>query len=122
MQFDGISAAAEAVCQFYYVNKPTLPTHMVEILDKVIGMTRSPVDAVVKTAEVLYANLDSLTIDMKELAAACAELAARHGFHGMDIDSRGDLMALVLREKALPTNATIPLPITEYLAPSPFPT
>jgi hypothetical protein len=40
----------------------------------------------------------------------------------MDIDSRGDLMALVLREKALPINATIPLPITEYLAPSPFPT
>lgn len=103
MRFDGISKAAQVLSEFYFTNKDSLPAEVAEPLGDVIGMTRSPVDAVVITAEVVYAYRDAegMTDELKALGAACASLAAVHGFHGFDIDSRGDRISLLLRGKSL---------------------
>lgn len=120
MQFEGIGDAAQALSQFYFANKDALPERIAEPLGRVIGMTRSPVDAVVTTAEVVYAyrNDDDVSAELKELGAACASLAAAHGYHGFDAESRGDRISMLLRGRKLPSGAEPPAVAPEYAAPS----
>ena len=118
MQFEGIGDAAQALSQFYFTNKDTLPTKVAEMMGCVIGMTRSPVDAVVTTAEVVYAfREEDVSVELKELGAACASLAAVHGYHGFDIDSRGDHISLLLRGRRLPSGVDAPAVAAEYTTP-----
>lgn len=101
MQFEGIGQAAKAVTEFYILNKEAMPSHIVERLDGNIGMSRSPVDAVVRFTEAAYANLDGeLPEGMAELAAGCALLCEEMGYHDFgEADERGSKIARALLGK-----------------------
>jgi hypothetical protein len=115
MYFEGIADAALAVSEFYYANKDDLPDHVEAKFAELVGQTRSPVDAVVKAAEIIYANRASLDVIALELGAGLASLAAAQGFHGLDMDARGDRMALVLRGQTVKGDA--PEAKAEYATP-----
>jgi hypothetical protein len=118
LQFEGIGEAAQAANEFYFTNKSLLPAHIAEPLSRAIGMTRSPVDAVITVAEVAYAyhNEEELPEGFKELGAACASFAASHGFHGFDIGSRGDNISLLLRGRKLISGVEAPEVKPEYIS------
>lgn len=120
MHFEGIGEAAKAVTEFYILNKEAIPAHIVERLDGNIGMSRSPVDAVVRFTEAVYANRDSdrLPEGMAELAAACAMLSEEMGYHDFAEDGRGSLIARSLRGRSV---SKAPEAKSEFAEPEPVP-
>lgn len=76
-----------------------------ELFDQVEALvdSPSPVDAICKTAELLYARRDDLELpiadEARELVAALAAFAAENGWHGMAINNRGGLIAQAMKRE-----------------------
>ena len=129
--FTGIAEAALAIQDFMLDRPAALPDHARDQIRGLLGQTKSPVDAVVKAAEIIYANRQDMPPEALELGAALANVAELHGFHGMDENHRGSRMALVMRggdveaapevkaEFAPAVQAEEPAPVPAQPAPAP---
>lgn len=95
--FDNITEAAEAVNEWFWTGKNGMADDLVEIVQPLVGPTKSAVDLVVKTSEAIYARRATLDGPALQLAAGLASFAGVWGFHGMAEDNRGQRMALALR-------------------------
>lgn len=73
----------------------------------------SPVDAICRSAELLYARRDEIDDDGKVLAGQLASFAATNGWHGMSEGNRGGLMMQALGRKAAKDGD--PQPKAEFL-------
>lgn len=97
--YNGIAQAADAVRAYLIANPAALPEPAQAKLASHTGTGASPVDLVVTFAEAVYANREDLTAaheDAFEIAAGAAVLAETFGFHGLNKDSRGSRMAILL--------------------------
>lgn len=92
--FDNIAQAADETRTWIILNGEDLPPVTTELAKTGV----SPVDLVVKFAEIVYTNQDSpsYTEEAKDIAAANAVLAEQYGFHGLNVDGRGTKIASVL--------------------------
>lgn len=99
--FIGIAAAAAAIQDFMLDRSAAIPAGPRARIRELLGQTKSPVDAAVKTAEIIYANRDGLAAEVLELGAALAVFAESEGYHDLDKDSRGGRIAAVLRGQAV---------------------
>jgi hypothetical protein len=97
IQFDGITSAAEAINEWFWSNKPDLPETVAQTVQPLLGPTKSAVDMIVNTTEVIYSNKDDLTSDTLAMGAGLAFLCEFWGWHGMDVDNRGTKISLALR-------------------------
>ena len=123
--FDGVSDAARAIQEFLFDRDSALPNDVRDKLKDLVGPTTSPVDAVVKGAEILYARRDELAAPALELAAGLAVVAEQYNFHGMAIENRGSKLAMTLMRDAkvkkpdglvdYPDKADDPEPKEEFL-------
>lgn len=91
--FTSISEAACSIQEFLYDRAESLPADIRDRLKELTRPTSSPVDAVVKGAEMLYARKDEIDKDAKELGAALALMAEQYNFHGLAEDQRGSRIA-----------------------------
>lgn len=98
--FDNITEAADAVNEWFWTTKNDLPEDLANIVQPLLGPTKSAVDLVVKTAEAIYARRTDLDGPTLQLAAGLANFCQLWGFHGMDQDGRGQKMSLALRRDA----------------------
>jgi hypothetical protein len=94
--YTSVTEAAQAV-QDFLIDHPTgMPDDVREQLRAMVGPMVSPVDTVVRGAELLYARSADIGAPAKRLAAALALVAHQYNFHGMAEDSRGSKIALGL--------------------------
>ncbi len=134
-QYDGIAAAADAVRRFFIKREDDLPEVVREKVEPYTGTGSSPVDLIVRFTEAAYANRETVPQEGLAIAAGCADLINRDGYHGR-LDGRVVAMIPVLRrdsgEKAVtgspwPKKADDPEPNQEYVqsaapeAPAPAP-
>ncbi len=106
-----------------------MPAEAAEPLRKAMHeatMALSPVDAIVKAAEALYANLPDLDQGGKELCSALSGFATGMGWHGLAGDGRGmGMVKAALREAGVKIPGMAqkaeddPAPKSEYLAAAP---
>jgi hypothetical protein len=111
--FTGVSDAALAIQDFLMDRTAELPEDVRTKLRALVGPTTSPVDAVVRGAELMYARRSELPPEAQELAAGLALIAQQYNFHGLAVEDRGSKIALaMLREAgvAAPTGITYPDP------------
>lgn len=97
--YDNIAVATEEARDWITINKNLLDEPVKTALTPLNSIGTSPVDTIVNFAEKVYANVDLFDEEAKDIAAGCALLAAQYGFHGLNIDNRGALMASVLRDE-----------------------
>lgn len=116
--FTGIAEAAVGLNTLYWSTKAALQPELAAMIEPLLGQTRSPVDAAVKGAEIVYANRAGLSPEWLDMGAALAVLTEMYGFHGMDQDSRGSLIAQVLRGQVVEVE---PDPKAEFVVPEPEP-
>lgn len=81
--------------QYFMIHGSDIPEHTRECIVKVMGPGISPVDFTVTVAECLYAVIDELNDEGREVAAQTANLAAQNGWHGMT--ERGSRMVNALK-------------------------
>lgn len=122
--FDEIFQASLAVNRYFYVNQSQLPEHIVPRIET--HLTGSPVDLVVTFTRAIYANRSESSSVAKLLAAGCADLIHRKGYHDR-LEGRASLMSDVLRrdggEKAAPGRSWPkpsgdPVPDYDFLPPA----
>lgn len=122
--FSGIMEGARAVQDYLFTGAVGIPEDVNLMLRDLVGPTVSPVDTVVKTAEILYARKSEIDAEAAELASGLALLAETYNFHGLAIDERGSRMALALmRDNEIPApigieypdSSTDPMPQEEYV-------
>lgn len=116
--FNGIAEAADAVRAWFLLNPQALPEHVRPKVAAHAGTGASPVDLVVTFAEAVYANREEAPADARAIAAGCAVLAEGFGFHGLNLEARGSLIAVALGGGA-PDPA--PEPKGQFLASPPTP-
>jgi hypothetical protein len=97
--FDGIMSAGDALNEWFWTNKARLPEPVSEAIQPLLGAVRSPVDACVNAAEIIYAHRADLEPDDLTLGAALAALCSVNGFHGLG-EGRGDAISFALRRDA----------------------
>ncbi len=111
--------------QAFLINKGAiLPEHARTKIIEAVG-SPSPVDRIVKSAEALYAVKDVLDEEGQTICAQLAQFAALNGWHGMDQDNRGGLIAQsVQRDLGMkapagdwPEREADPVALSEYQAP-----
>ncbi len=110
--FDNISSAGDALNEWFWTNKARLPDLVGKTIQPLLGAVRSPVDACVNAAEIIYANRTALAPDDLALGAGLAALCSVNGFHGLG-EGRGDAMCFALRRDAgedAPLSVTWPDP------------
>ena len=99
--FTSVSEAARAVQDFLYDRDAAIPDELREKLRNLVGPTTSPVDTVVKGAELIYARRDQkLDAQLLELGAGLALVAQQYNFHGMAESDRGSKIALAFMRDA----------------------
>lgn len=116
--FNGIAAAADAARNYFLLNQGAFPEHVRDKIAAHAGTGASPVDLVVTFAEAVYANQGDVPAEAREIAGGCAVLAETFGFHGLNVDARGSLIASVLDDGA---PEDVPEPKADYLAPAEAP-
>lgn len=100
LNFDHITPAADALNEWFWTNKASLNSEAVDIIQPLLGPTKSAVELVCTVAEYVYARSDDFTPDALELAGALSWLCEQFGFYGMAVDNRGSKMASALRRRA----------------------
>lgn len=99
--FEGVSDAARAVQDYLMDHGSDVPVELRTKLRNLVGPTTSPVDTVVRGAELIYARKnDDLPDDLLELGAGLSLVAQQYNFHGMAEDDRGSKIALAFMRDA----------------------
>ncbi len=122
--FNGIADAADAARAHLIINAGLLPAHLSTRLGDLTRTGTSPVDLAASFTEAVYANPADFDDDAREIAAGCASICERDGFHGR-LDNRAGAMMLALRRAAgetapsggWPDAADDPSPKSEWGAP-----
>lgn len=99
--FTGIAAARDAAQEWFFANRATLEPHVTERLAPLFRTGGSPVDAVVNTAEIIFANKGKMKPDALQLAAGLSAFREGEGYHYDEAEpKRANKMALALRRDA----------------------
>jgi len=98
--FIGVSDAARAIQDFLFDRDAALPDAVREKLRDLVGPTASPVDAVVKGAEILYGRINDIEGQALKLGAGLALIAEQYNFHGMALEHRGSRIAQAFMREA----------------------
>lgn len=106
---EGIGAAGDALNEWFWSERASLPEGVEDLIRPLLGMTRSPVDAAVTCSEVIYAWRSQMSPASLALGADLARLCAENGYHQMDQDSRGDRLARLMSGQTIP-EADVPAP------------
>jgi hypothetical protein len=114
-QYDGIADASDDA-RMAVIGEDGLSAFAIDKLypDTLTGS--SPVDLIVHFADVVYANFDGCSADVREIAAGCALVAERYGFHQFNVDSRGSRIAAILDGQDIPNT---PEPNPSFVEPAP---
>lgn len=93
-----ISSTTSAIISFAMSGSSFLPAGAAPLFAEAASAV-SPVDRIVNTAEVLYANAAAITdatakANAQTLSAQCAAFAAQNGWHGMDTRGPGIIAAI----------------------------
>lgn len=100
--FDSLPDAIDAIRRALMIGWNAIAEPVREELFKLGGLGSSPVDQLVKTAEIVYTHEAVMPQELKEAAAGAARLCVLNGFHGMQIDNRGTLIADILEGVDVP--------------------
>lgn len=125
--FSDFTGAVDAIVQFDREKFSAMPTHVQAELTRLAAVGVSPVDRVVRTAEMLYANRAVLTRNKDRLLAAqLINFASQYNFHGVNDGGRAQKIEQIMRREAgedLPEvpEADVPAPKSEFLEPEPEP-
>jgi hypothetical protein len=92
-----LTEASHSIADWFWVNRPGLPDDVRAALEPFMALNRSPVDAVGRTVEAIYAARDRLPKEALKLGGELALFASAHGFYELDRDGRGEKISLVLR-------------------------
>ena len=102
---EDITAAKRALRRYATEAEGKLPADTFEQLEKLVD-SPSPVDAIARTAELLYARRDELDDNGRTLVAQLASFAAVNAWHDMALNNRGGLIAQAMNRdmggKAIP--------------------
>lgn len=119
--FTTIGDAIIAIVRFDREKFSAMPPHVQEELTRLASVGISPVDRIVRTGEMLFANRSTLTRNSdRELSARLVEFAAMNGWHGLNEDNRaGRISATMMAEAggAPVAEADIPTPRDEFIPP-----
>ncbi|NML04262.1 hypothetical protein [Sphingomonas sp. G-3-2-10] len=125
--FDSLVSARSAIISFAMNHASALDEAVRDSFLDLAGQP-SPVDQVVKVAELLYANAASLTDEGRDLVGSLASYASENFWHGMQVDGRGNRIALAMRRQngetppegsSFPDPETDPAPLPAYAPASP---
>lgn len=94
--FDSITDAREAIMDFRADHLKDLPEAL-QAKFKSQAASPSPVDQIVGTMELLYANKADLTDEAKDLVGGLAAFATTNAWHGLAEDNRGNLIVQAMR-------------------------
>ena len=91
-----IPGARRALRQYLVHADGKLPADTFAMLEDMVD-SPSPVDAIVRSAELLYARRDQLDDEGRTLVGQLASFAAVNAWHGMGDANRGGLIAQAMR-------------------------
>lgn len=125
--FETLGDAINAIVKFDREKFDAMPTHVKTELSRLAGVGISPVDRIIRTAELLYANRDSLTRNVDRLlVAGLVQFASAYGWHGINENQRALRMERVMRaaagEELEIAEEEIPKANPDFLPPGPTPT
>jgi hypothetical protein len=112
---DAVSVLRRALIETW----PNLPADVREQLFAMGEMGTSPVDRIVRSAELIYARKSDMPVKMKKAAAKAFRVAGVYGFHGLDKGDRATLVAGNLEGTVAAADA--PEPLAEFVPPQPLP-
>ena len=93
-----IASARKALRRYLVHAEDQLPDDTFARLEE-LNDSPSPVDTIVRSAELLYARRDQLDDEGFTITAQLASFAAANGWHGMATDNRGGLIAQAMRRE-----------------------
>lgn len=96
MKFDGIGPAAREVRAWLRASAKTLPAEVKAAVGEFSAAGSSDVGLVATFAEAVFEHRESASAEAREIAAACARLGARNGYHGLGVGRRGYRLAAAL--------------------------
>lgn len=96
--FESMVQASMALSEWFWGSRSKLPEDVRDALEPYMAQGRSPVDAIARTVEVVYAARDRLPKAALELASELALLGSRFGFYQLGEDGRGEKISLTLRK------------------------
>ena len=96
IDFTDLHAADDATRLMLIEHWDVLPEAEREEMFRLGGLGVSPVDRLVKSAELIYAAREAMPGPMKEVAAGVFRIASAHGFYGLAREGRGTGAAKVL--------------------------
>ena len=113
MQTITTNTEARVYMMGFLVNHGTgLPDSLVAAVQLLMAAA-SPVDQMVKVAELLYASKDVLNNEARSLAGSLAAFCAENYWHGLDVDDRGHKI-----KKAMMRDMGEPAPTGGWPAPA----
>ena len=116
-----ITAARRALRTYLAHADGTLPADTFNRLEELID-SPSPVDAIVRSAELLYARRDELDDEGRTIVGQLASFAAVNAWHGMADENRGGLIAQAMtRDLGIKVAAGQPKPQPAEDDPAPKP-
>lgn len=101
VDFTDIPTADDAMRRALIENWATLPNDEREALFALGSMSVSPVDRLVKSAEIIYGAHEAMPKAVKDAAAGMFKLGTLYGFHSLGVDQRGINAAKVLEGKQI---------------------
>lgn len=117
--FTTLGDAIDAIVRFDREKFSTMPEHVQAELCHLASVEISPVDRIVRTAEMLFANRAKLTRNVdRETVARLIEFAAGNGWHGLNEENRaGRISAAMMAEAggAAVGEDVVPTPRKEFL-------
>lgn len=105
-----LSEASKEVTKWFWKNYDRLPEPVATSLEPFMALNKSAVEAVARTAEVIFAWREKLRKEDREMGAALALYCEANGFFLMDRDGRGTRIARTLRGEV----KSGPDPLPEY--------
>lgn len=117
--FSEIGEANDAAQDFYYASRANLPVHVEEKLAPLFRTGASPVDAIVNTAEIIFAAAGELPKEARELASALSDFRQTKGYHTDPHEPKraGKLAAALARTGAWARKDGDPAPLERFLPP-----
>lgn len=109
-----LTEAYNELRDWFIDNASSLSESEREIFGSVFRLGSSPVDAIVHSAELIYARRSQFGEEAKAIAAGLFRFASMYGFHRLGDDGRGEQAAAILDGG---DDSEAPAPLTRFALP-----